>query len=148
MFMTVHSQMKRLEATLKELGWSKSDFAERCGISTQLYNNWRTRGIAARSMKKAADTLGVSRDWLETGAGSSSVQEPNVEYLPGNTLNKSIMNDVIKVVTEELIMRGKTLPPEKMSELMFLLHDEIREGEQEGKKPNKAKIVKLIKLVA
>lgn len=101
-----------------------------------------------RLIRKAADIIGVSRDWLETGAGNPSIQEPNVEYLTGNTLNRSIMNDVIKVVTEELIMKGKTLPAEKMSELMFLLHDEIREGEQEGKKPNKAKIVKLIKLVA
>lgn len=146
--MFVHPTTKRLEARLDELGWRKNEFADRCGISTQQYNNWRTRGISVRLIRKAADIIGVSRDWLETGAGNPSIQEPNVEYLTGNTLNRSIMNDVIKVVTEELIMKGKTLPPEKMSELMFLLHDEIREGEQEGKKPDKAKIVKLIKLVA
>lgn len=76
------------------------------------------------------------------------VAEQTPSYLPGTVLSRSIMGDVIKVVTEELIMKGKTLPPKKMEELMLLIHDEIQESEQQGKKLDKAKIVKLIKLAA
>lgn len=76
----------------------------------------------------------------------SSVKEEGAVY--SSTMNREIMADVIEVVLGELDAQGKTLPPDKMAQLMLLVHDEIKESEQSNKGVDKAKVIRLIKLAS
>lgn len=65
-----------------------------------------------------------------------------------STMSRDIMADVIEVVLSELSAQRKTLPPDKMSQLMLLIHDEILESEHADKGIDKNKVIRLIKLAS
>ncbi len=66
----VHETIQRLESLFPDRGWkNKADFYQSFGIGSQVYNNWRKRGIPGKQLIKVARFMGVSSDWLATGHG-------------------------------------------------------------------------------
>lgn len=60
---------RRLDILLEKKLWTKSELAERSGISHQTISKWKTldRQPNSRSLDKIVQATGVSRDWLISG---------------------------------------------------------------------------------
>ena len=134
---------------LSRLVGGKKKLAEIASISeSQLH-----RYVAGQSqptiepIAAMSHTTGVSLDWLATGKGSMHISGDEAATLRPGTLDRDIMTDVIRVVTEELSLKGVFPEIDRVRVLMLLLHDEIYESKQQDQEPNKDKIMRLIQLV-
>ena len=58
LLMTIDPLVEAVEARIAHLGWKKNYFCEQLAISTQTYNNWRTRGIPQGRRYEVAKLLG------------------------------------------------------------------------------------------
>ena len=65
--MIISDDILRLEDELTVKGWKKKKFCDEYGISTQVYNNWRERGIPHQHKIKISELLGLSYYWLTNG---------------------------------------------------------------------------------
>lgn len=118
--MTIHPTIQRLENILEAKGWSKYRFCNDYGISTQAYNNWRTRGIPHKHLKKVARFLGVYDDWLEDGVGSIDgepliIAEETGNYLYSETFKNQLLEAgaaVAKLIGND---ENKRVNPEKIA---------------------------------
>lgn len=63
-------QAQRLAQAISASGLSGAEICRRIGVTNeQNLTNWKKRGPPARLLTVIADTLNVSRQWLETGEG-------------------------------------------------------------------------------
>lgn len=69
--------MGLIETEIRRRGWSKKEFAEKLGESTQNYNNWRQRGIPAEKRLKVARLLGWSIEDMLEGRPPASAKQPD-----------------------------------------------------------------------
>jgi len=98
----LHPTIQRLEKALKDKGWKKNKFCGAVSISTQNYNNWRARGIPSAKMLKAANAVGVTREWLEGNSTATTpykINEPPKQY---SISDDNIGNAIIFATTEVL----------------------------------------------
>jgi len=54
----IHPEIKALEKAIAARDWQKKDFYELIGISSQTYNNWRSRGVPAKRRADVAKVMG------------------------------------------------------------------------------------------
>ncbi|MFC1749557.1 helix-turn-helix domain-containing protein [Pseudomonadota bacterium] len=59
MFMKLNPLISKIERELKQRYWTKTEFCERLGVSSQTYNNWRTRDVPNRRIADIAEIF----DW-------------------------------------------------------------------------------------
>lgn len=74
---------------------------------------------------------------------SENRQAQDVQGIP-----QEIIRDVVEVVEQVMAERGLDLAPDKKAELVVLLCEEIAEDERAGVKPNRDRIVRLVKLAS
>lgn len=75
--MEIKHSGERLREKLAKRHIKPTDFASRMGVSTQVLNNWFTRGVPGRQMQTVCSNLEVNYNWLETGVGEED-SFPNV----------------------------------------------------------------------
>ena len=76
-----HETIRRLESLFPDKGWKyKSDFYQSYGIGSQVYNNWRKRGIPWRHIFEVSRFMNVSPEWLVTGRGKKVVNNAVSPY--------------------------------------------------------------------
>ena len=65
---------QRITATRKARGMSMSTLADLCGVSTSAVSNWESGNSTPReeSLARLARSLGVTREYLETGTAGAS----------------------------------------------------------------------------
>lgn len=96
----LHPTIQRLEKVLDENGRKKSWFCTAMRITTQNYNNWRTRGIPPAKILNAANVIGVTREWLE-GTFTDKVEESAGLYsVTTNNIGDAIIVATTRVMTE------------------------------------------------
>lgn len=61
----MNEMFKLIESELKSQRRTKVWFADALNESTQNINNWKTRGVPAAKVKRIAEVLGLSREYLE-----------------------------------------------------------------------------------
>jgi len=67
----------RIKSAREELGLSQSELARRMGVTRGAVGLWETTGqISSENIRKLAIDLGVNTEWLETGRGRQSIEEP------------------------------------------------------------------------
>lgn len=72
----------RINALLAQKGIQKKDFYSACGITSATYSQWNTGEIKApreKSLKRIADFLGVSLEYLLYGDGAEKEKAPATE---------------------------------------------------------------------
>lgn len=72
----------RINALLAQKGIQKKDFYPACGITSATYSQWNTGEIKApreKSLKRIADFLGVSLEYLLYGDGAEKEKAPATE---------------------------------------------------------------------
>lgn len=64
----------RIAATRKERGMSMGTLADLCGVSTSAVSTWESGNSVPReeSLARLAKSLGVTREFLETGVSGSA----------------------------------------------------------------------------
>jgi transcriptional regulator with XRE-family HTH domain len=139
-------------ARLEELMAGEKPFpwADRVGLTPGVFTRMWNEGAPpkADSLEKIADATGASIDWLLTGEGPKwrkdmgMVCEGEVQYRP---VNEGLMVAVVAAIEEFLEAEDLTLRPEKKGELIALIYEMAAE---EGKGVDKARVMKLIRLVA
>jgi len=125
---------------------------EQLGVDKQTVSNWETgkTKVPADTLNEISKICEVSISWLVTGeeekinylnesAGHSEVRETG-------PVDLSIIKQVIEAVMEHLQNNQLTMPPEKVSELVAVLYEEITESQD--KQINKGKVARLIKLAS
>ena len=61
----------RIDATMKERGYSQDQLAEKSGVSqTTIHKLIAGKALESRKLSNIADALNVNTDWLAKGKGS------------------------------------------------------------------------------
>jgi hypothetical protein len=101
----------RLESVLREKNITVPDFQATLNIGSQVWNNWKNRGLPPKEFIKLAVIIGVSTNWLATGAGEkysdheknqnkkTAIQEQSNHYL-SNENEMSLLN-AFRLLTKE-----------------------------------------------
>lgn len=91
----MHETMIRLYQAAKELKSveGQSALARLLETSPQTVKNWESRGISSQGILKAADVVGVSAVWLETGKGAmrETYKLPETEIPPAASQDSIIL---------------------------------------------------------
>ncbi len=110
------------------------------GFSNSSASAWKRRGnIPEGSIARVAARTGVNLEWLKTGQGA---MKPAGQAL--NTLDRELTGEIIAFIIETANDLGVQLKPEKVKELLFMLHDEYANGRE----IDRDKIVQLVHLAA
>ncbi len=86
---TSHEIVQRINARLKEIGMSKTDFSEKSGVSSASLSQWNKgqRFPTQKSLKRIAECLGMSIEELVAGnpivAPETKTQKPPQDELAG-----------------------------------------------------------------
>lgn len=75
---------ERLQIALNNKdGATKADLARACGIKPPSVNDWfsgKTKSLRDVSLVRAANFLGVTKEWLAEGKGPKRIDSPGLEY--------------------------------------------------------------------
>lgn len=98
----------------RRAGATQADLAAFCGVKPPSVSAWftgETKSLKAASLRKAAEFLGCSRDWLETGLGPPGWMEPQgaVDAAPGSAA-PSHGTPLVKGVAHEQSLTPFTVP--------------------------------------
>jgi len=90
---------RRIESQLVARQKTKVWFSAALEESTQNINNWKKRGVPAAKVKRIAEVLGVSREYLESGERIvEGVASPKADYSVSsnrkNQINYKIFIDI------------------------------------------------------
>lgn len=93
----------RINTLLAQKGIQKKDFFSACGITSATFSQWNTGEIKSprkKSLKRVADFLGVSVEYLLYGDGAEkkSTPDPKIE---GVSEAKKALYDAIDDLTDE-----------------------------------------------
>lgn len=140
----------RIEAIADELG-GKRALSKKTGIhETQIYRY--INGTSAPDLQRLAMIAVAgdeSLDWLVLGRSSKKYREAN--HTDANSaeshdaINGDLLQTIVAAVEEALIDAGRTLSPEKKSELISLLYSMYAGSRSQL---DKNKVFKLVKSVA
>jgi len=92
------------------------------------------------TLNRIVELAGRDFNWLLGGEPSGAAQGGAL------ALDEEVLVDVIQGVEGGLAELGLQVPPSKKAELVVLLYDMM--VEEEGKKPGKSQIEKILRLVA
>lgn len=85
----------RIESVLREKGLSNVQFQKSLGIYSQIWNNWKNRGVPSKWLFPIADLLGVKTDWLahEKGPRYADQVQKETDNYPSEPLEFSLVID-------------------------------------------------------
>lgn len=95
-----------------------SDFQRQLGIKSQIWNNWRIRGVPAKWHVQIAQELEVNLDWLATGKGEKKTLRTNQpsfvsSALTGEPLEEKVAR-IIRYTRKIMEESGQTLMEEQI----------------------------------
>lgn len=136
----------RIREVRVRAGLSGEEFGERIGVGKGAVSTYEIGESFPRweTLNRIAAFAGRDFNWLLGGEGTSDV--PAAEVSGGRVLDEEVLADVIKGVEEGLADLTLEIPPAKKAELIVLLYEMMIE--EEGRKPRKAQIEKILRLVA
>ena len=121
-------------------------FSNRTGIPVSTLKKYESgHRVPGGEALQAIAEIGINAHWLLTGDGRMHADELHPDAHADGPVDRAVLRDVVETLQEVLMETGRELAPDAMAELILLLCDEITE--QEGKRPGKDKIVRLLKLV-
>ena len=96
--------IKRIELRIAELGMSKADFYKNSGISSASYSQWNTGKYKPTDTKlqKAAETLGVSFEYLRYGENKKAPTETGERSVSDADLKFALWGDCEDVDDDDL----------------------------------------------
>jgi hypothetical protein len=109
----------RIVELLYEKRIKLSDFQRKLGIKSQIWNNWRIRGVPAKWHVQIAQELGVNLDWLAAGKGekkTSRITQPTlVNPVPTGEAMEEKVARIIRYTRKVIEESGQTLTREKIN---------------------------------
>lgn len=73
----------RIDILARTLGLSRSEFAEKLGVTANAVTNWKTRGIKGSSYEKITKAFPqVNMEWLKTGEGKMFLSADVRPHIP------------------------------------------------------------------
>ncbi len=104
---------QRLDNLLETISWTKSELANKCGITSQTIYRWKTqdRRPNSRSIDKIVKVTGVSKDWLVSGIGqmfSGCAEDKDQIFVKLS----EIWNDLSEKQKKKIMIIAELLPPE------------------------------------
>jgi hypothetical protein len=128
------SVFSRIEIELQKQRRTKAWLAGELTQSTQNINNWKQRGVPASKITAVAETLGVSREYIE-GTEAGPIKEDCINYTiflnPINTATEKLLEKHLKhdgelcyvfttswrsdgAFVELCLWVGKGIPPQRL----------------------------------
>ena len=110
----MHKATQRLYATLKESNlisgrYPQTEVARLLNITTQIVNNWETRGISKSGLLECQKRFGISATWLESGAELGLIQQraktklgPTPQRAKPSPLELSMLESFVKLKNDRL----------------------------------------------
>jgi len=123
-------------------GLSGEEFGERIGVGKGAVSTYEVGESFPRweTLNRIAELAGQDFNWLLAGEATGTLRG-------GETaLDEEVLTDVIQGIEEGLAELALHIPPAKKAELVVLLYDMMIE--EEGRKPKKSQIEKILRLVA
>lgn len=115
---STETTFNRIIELLYEKRIKLSDFQRQLGIKSQIWNNWRIRGVPAKWHVQIAQELGVNLDWLATGKGEKKTLRANQPSLVSSALaGEPLEEKVARIIryTRKIIEEsGQTLMEEQI----------------------------------
>lgn len=115
---TKETTFNRVVELLYENRIKLSDFQRKLGIKSQIWNNWRIRGVPAKWHVQIAQELGVDIDWLATGRGGKKTSRTNqpvlVNSLPSGEPMEEKIARIIRYARKVMEESGQTLTGEQI----------------------------------
>lgn len=146
----MHDQIaigSRIKAAREALGYTQSGISEMCGSKLRSWQEYEKGGRNPGSQVIAGlVNIGVNANWLLTGEGSMLLKAISAGSMPDGPIDRQVLRDVIEVLEDVLSESGRAVAPAYKAELILLLCDEITE--QEGKRPGKESVARLLRLVS
>jgi transcriptional regulator with XRE-family HTH domain len=142
---------ERLKDLMDVLGVNKSTLASDMGLTPSAITDFfkgRSLNLSSSSLGKIAEKYHVNLNWLLTGEGEMFLPKnntilPDVKDFPLE--DRQMIKDIIESVTNIFNERNLSLPGKKMSELIFLLYDDLK-NESVKSDTIKERALKLIKI--
>ncbi len=133
---------RRIREVRVSAGLSGEEFGERLGVGKGAVSTYEIGESFPRweTLNRIVELAGQDFNWLLGGAESDAGQKGTT------SLDEEVLTDVIQGVEDGLAELGLQVPPTKKAELVILLYDMMIE--EEGKKPRKSQIEKILRLVA
>ena len=94
----------RINALLAQKGIQKKDFYSACGITSATYSQWNTGEIKApreKSLKRIADFLVVSLEYLLYGDGAEKEKAPDPKTEGVSEAKKALQNAIDDLTDEQ-----------------------------------------------
>ena len=113
----MHTLADRLQLALERRpGATQAGLAAHCGVKPPSVSDWftgETKSLKAASLRKAAEYLGCSRDWLETGLGPPGWVNSPVPSVDGATTTDGNPNTppMLEGVAHEQTLMPFSVPP-------------------------------------
>jgi transcriptional regulator with XRE-family HTH domain len=70
----------RIKERRLELGMSQAGLAKKSGLSAGAIGNYESGTREPKKTREIANSLGVSREWLETGKGSKEIKKAPINH--------------------------------------------------------------------
>ena len=95
----------RINTLLAQKGIQKKDFFSACGITSATFSQWNTGEIKSprkKSLKRVADFLGVSVEYLLYGDGAEKESAPDPKTEGYSELQKAAIEFVLSLPPDKL----------------------------------------------
>ena len=95
----------RINTLLAQKGIQKKDFFSACGITSATFSQWNTGEIKSprkKSLKRVADFLGVSLEYLLYGDGEEKESAPDPKTEGYSELQKAAIEFVLSLPPDKL----------------------------------------------
>ena len=133
---------RRIREVRVSAGLSGEEFGERIGVGKGAVSTYEIGESFPRweTMNRIVELARRDFNWLLGGEESGAAQVGTVG------VDEEVLADVIQGIEEGLAELDLEIPPPKKAELVVLLYDMMIE--EEGRKPRKSQIEKILRLVA
>lgn len=147
MVQEVNTLGQRLKLARKQLGLSQKAIAEEVGGKLRSWQEYEAdKNIPGGLVITGLAKLGINSNWLLLGTGTMLLGSIAEGAAPEGPVDRGVLHDVVEVLEEVLAETGRVVAPAAKAELILLLCDEITE--QEGKRPGKESVARLLRLVS
>jgi transcriptional regulator with XRE-family HTH domain len=138
---------QRLKLCREALGYAQKGISEAAGGKLRSWQDYEADNkVPGSKIIAGLSRLGVNANWLLTGEGPMLLNQLSDGAEPEGPVDRGVLRDVVEVLEEVLAETGRVIAPANKAELILLLCDEITE--QEGKRPGKESVARLLRLVS
>jgi transcriptional regulator with XRE-family HTH domain len=138
---------QRLKLARESLGYAQKRMSEAVGGKVRSWQEYEANDkVPGSAVITGLVKLGINANWLLTGEGEMCLNALSPGSAPDGPIDRAVLRDVVEVLEEVLKETGRVVAPANKAELILLLCDEITE--QEGKRPGKESVARLLRLVS